>query len=351
MTKEIEEFNPEKKLLEVSGKFIKRFFLLIIALLGYWELYQFVSEKPNLDVELKSSIYKDKRYISTIEIKNGSESFSKEDIVSPIEIIFTDKIFKIVDSNSAITSDQQIKNNVTYINFDLLNKNEKYEFEIISLKRPQILDIKYRIQGIEKINFYDFETKPSPIWRVFNIWFIFLIFAIITFGDALLVILKDGGLSKLTTFVNDFPLNSKNREEFIKNYKQLYSNYKLRLKPSTKFMGDFTVRNLVYMFPEYKENDVEFVKFMINLKTELYILYRIRTVFIMVSPIIFIISLFGMAFNYLFYEFDIVYKYLNLALINKMLATCLLLLLLYIIFNPRKTMNRLSHTKDANLKY
>ena len=89
-------------------------------------------------------------------------------------------------------------------------------------------------------------------------------------------------MGEIKSFVNAFPLNINNREEFIETYKQLYSNYKLKLKPSADFMA-FTVRNSVYMYNEYKENDVEFIKHLVNLKTELFILYRLRTV---ISPIL-----------------------------------------------------------------
>ena len=209
------QFNPERRLQEISGKLFKRAFLLIISLLGYWQLYEYVSEKPNINIELKSSVLNDKKYTSDIEIKNGSESFSKEDVISPIEIIFTDQISNVIVPESTIKLKYQIKNNVLYISFDLLNKNEKYNLKIISNKRPQISNLKYRIKGIEKINFYDYENKPSPIWRNFNIWLIFLIFAIITLADSLLVILKDRGLGEIKSFVNAFPLNINNREEFI----------------------------------------------------------------------------------------------------------------------------------------
>ena len=344
------QFNPERRLQEISGKLFKRAFLLIISLLGYWQLYEYVSEKPNINIELKSSVLNDKKYTSDIEIKNGSESFSKEDVISPIEIIFTDQISNVIVPESTIKLKYQIKNNVLYISFDLLNKNEKYNLKIISNKRPQISNLKYRIKGIEKINFYDYENKPSPIWRNFNIWLIFLIFAIITLADSLLVILKDRGLGEIKSFVNAFPLNINNRELFIETYKQLYSNYKLKLKPSADFMA-FTVRNSVYMYNEYKENDVEFIKHLVNLKTELFILYRLRTVFIILSPLLFIISLSGLIFNYIYYEFDLTYTYLNLEMINKTLATCVLLVILYVLFNPRKTMNNLLLTKDAKVKF
>ena len=90
-----ENYTPEKR---IRGLFIsvgKKMFLVIVALITYWQLYQYISEKPEIDISIEKSVIINKNYKTTITVANGSQSITSSDIVEEISIIFNDTIQQI----------------------------------------------------------------------------------------------------------------------------------------------------------------------------------------------------------------------------------------------------------------
>ncbi|MDP3352919.1 MAG: hypothetical protein Q8S44_04180 [Flavobacteriaceae bacterium] len=341
---------PEQRIQELSYKGLKKVFLFIVALITYWQLYEYFNESPEINISLEKSNKTNNSFKTLISIKNGSQSISSIDIIRPLKIEFNDTIRKIESLKSEIKTKYEIQEKSLIINFDLINKNEDFKFYVFTSLRPEIKKIDYRIKNIENIEFYDYLIKPKPIYRILNIWIILLSISLILFIDALLVIAKDKELGEIKSFISNFPLTLNNMEQFVDGYTNIYKNYTLRFKPNSKFMNQI-MRNLFITITCKTTEDIHFIKYLANLKTELYTFYRTRTAFIIISPIVILISITAIFLNYFYYEIDILKTYTNINSINKTILTILFILSSVIILFPRKSMNLLFLKKDAEVKF
>lgn len=345
-----ENYTPEKRVGELLIRGGKKIFLVIVTLITYWQLYEYITEKPEIDISIENSEMVDGNYKTTISVANGSQSITSSDVVDEISIIFNDTIQQIKSDVSNIQPKYQINNNYIKLNFSLLNKNEQFKFYTYSKSRPKIVSINYRIKDVKQINFYDFESKPKPLNRILNIWVILLIVSIVLFLDALLVISKDKGLDDIKSYIFNFNLTKENKNEFVKGYKKVYGQYKLRLKPDIRIMKGI-INKIFISFPHKTEKEINFIKFMANLKTELYILYRTRTAFIIIAPISFLVSILALFANYYYYEIGFIKNNISISSINKIVLNVVLVLVLIIILFPRSTMNLLFLKKGAKHKF
>ena len=336
-----EKISPEKRLVEIStigfGKF-KKIVAFVFLIIGYWQALEYFTNKPNINVYLENSYPIKKSYVTKISIINGAKSISKIDIIKPITIVFSDKIKKVQTSKNIVNSKFDIQKNTLKISFDLLNKDESFSFFIITDERTKIENIDGRIKEIEEIYANDYEFKPKNLKRFLNIWLVLFFTSIILFIDALLVILKDKELQKLFNFVMNYKLNKTNIEDYINNYGKLYSEWKVKIKPDGEFMEQI-IRNLFISFAYNTKQDLEFIKKMTCIKTSMYSLYRVRTVFILVGPILFIVSFCAMILNYFYFEINGLSELISIIYINKILTTILMILGILVILFPSRTMN------------
>jgi len=332
---------PEKRLIELStigfGK-IKKIVTLIFLLIGYWQTIKYFTEKPNLNVYLEDSHPINEKFATKITIVNGSQSISKTDFVKPITINLSEQIIKVQSSEKFVNSKFQIFKNSLIVTFDLLNKDELFSFIIITNERPKIKNIEGRIKSVEEIFFNDYELKPKPLNRFLNVWAILILASIILFIDALLVIGKDIELQRLLSFSKYYNLKKSNIEEYIEKYGEYYSEWKVNIKPNKEFMQDI-IRNLFISFPHQTKNDFEFIKDMACFKTNIYSFYRVRTVFIVIGPILFFISFCAIILNYFYFEINGLSEIISLTDINKIATTILLILGIFVILFPSRTMN------------
>ncbi|WDF46111.1 hypothetical protein PQ459_14530 [Chryseobacterium sp. KACC 21268] len=292
------EFIPEKRLSELTIKLVKKIFLALIAIITYYQFYEYLIEKIPVNIEITNSINK-KSFIETEFIFNNSNSAIEEsDFTKPIEIALSNKIQKIIfDKNQKAVPTFKIDGNKLLFQFDLLNKNEKIIFKTISADIIEIKSINFRIKDVDNIEFYHYLKKPKPLQRLTTFWLIVFGLSIILFFDALILILKDAKLTEMKYLVRDYPLNESNKYDFMEKYRQLYKDYKVRFKLPEKYLIDFKVKNLLDIYKQYTKKDREFIKYMINMNTEFAILYRTRTIFIIISPIFILVSLIGIIFN------------------------------------------------------
>lgn len=342
------ELTPERRMFDIVKKYILKAFYLIIAVIGYFQAFDYIKEKLPLNIEITDSKLQDGRYITSFQINNKNASIEKADFVRPIELILNNNINSlIINRKEKIKCGIQsaIDKNVLTLEFDLLNKNEIINFKTISDKELDFKTINFRIKDIDEISFYHFKSKPKPIKRILNFWAILLVLSIVLFIDALLVILKDTPLGKMKSFVNNFPLTVENKTEFLEKYRKLYSDYNLRLKPSEKFFIDFKIKNLLDSF-EYNEKNIQLIRSMTNFYTEFFVMYRLRTIFVIISPILFIVSFLGILFNYFYFDIDFI-KSVSLVMVNEYLLKILLLGFSIMIIFPRKTMNMFFIKKSA----
>lgn len=337
MTKPEKKTSPEQRLTQLGLGLVKKAFLIVFAWIGYWQTYEYVSESPEITVVIEKTEASGKNFKTLISIENGSESVSADDIVRPIKLKFTDKVLEIDSKKSEIKTAYKLSNKDVFIEFDLLNKNEKFQFHILTSKRAQLASTDCRIKNIKKIEYYDTVNKPRPFSRILNIWLVLFFLSIIFFIDAILVIVKDIELGDIKAYIRNFPLRLDNIEEFLDGYKAVYKTYRVKVKPDAEFMRQI-IANLFISFPYQSKDETAFIKQMANLKTELYVWYRTRTAFVIISPIVFLVSLIGSFVNYFYYEFDNLRAVISLPDLNLILLRTLLVVAIIIIIFPRKTM-------------
>ena len=224
----------------------------------------------------------------------------------------------------------------------------KFQFYILTTIRAQIISTECRIKNIKGIKNYNTENKPRPVSRILNIWLILFLLSIVFLVDAILVIVKDKELGNIKDFVKNFPLKQVNIDEFLNGYEAVFKTYKVRIKPDPKFMRQI-IANLFLSFQHQTNDEIDFIKFMANLKTEHFIFYRTRTAFIVISPIVILISLFGSLFNYYYYEFDSLKNAFTLSDLNLILIRILLIATILIIIFSRRAMTFLFLKRGGRL--
>jgi hypothetical protein len=89
---DIVDSSPENRIKELLLVGIKKTFLVIVAFITYWQLYEYVSESPVITISIEHSKKDNGNYRTLVSVKNGSESISSDDIVSPVKIDFNDTI-------------------------------------------------------------------------------------------------------------------------------------------------------------------------------------------------------------------------------------------------------------------
>lgn len=331
----------EKRLLEISkigyGK-VKKIGALIFLLIGYWQAVLYFTEKPNLNIYIENSYPINKKFVTKISIINGSQAITNDDIIKPISLNFSEEIFRVQSLKSVVNPQFLTYRNSLNLSFDLLNKDEIFSFLIVTQKRPKIEKVEGRIKSVEEIFYSDYELKPKPLKRFLNIWIFLFFISIFLFVDALIVILKDIELQKLFSFARRYNLNRSNIDDYIENYGKYYSEWEVNIKPNAEFMKRI-IRNLFLSFPHNTKKELEFIKQMTCYKTSLYSFYRVRTVFVVVGPILFIISLCAVILNYFYYEINGLSEIISMTSINKIATNILLILGIFVILFPSRIMN------------
>lgn len=344
------KISPEKRIQELAILGFKKVFFVLVSLVTYWQLYKYIIENPALTICIENSQKDVRTYKTLVSLKNGSEAISSDDVIRPLKINFSE----IIDSVETIKSEIEVSYQNTAksitLGFDLINKNEQLKFYVYTGSRPEIGEVDYRIKNIQKVQFYDYEKRPTPISRIFKIWTLLIILSILLFVDSLLVISKDKELGDIKSFIFNFPLNDKNQEEFIEGYENVYKTYRLKIKPNSKFMREI-IRNLFKSFPLVTESEINFIKNMANLKTQLYTSYRTRTAFIIISPLVIIISAIAICLNYFYYEIGGLNDYISINQINKIILIILSIITILITIFPRKTMNLLFLKGESKVKF
>lgn len=338
-------------MLELIKKLLKKAFLIIVAIITYYQFYEYIVEKIPVNLEVTNLNKNNGLYETTFVFSNANFTIERGDFIKPIEIILSNNITQIVVDNKERKAIPKFKieKNKIYFDFDLLNKNELIKFKTLSKNQIEIKSIDFRIKNIENINLYHYIKKPKPLKRLTNFWLIIFGISMVLFLDALLIIIKDNKLTEMKYFVRDYPLTEKNKYDFLEKYRQLYKDYKVRFKFSERFLIDFKIKNLLEMYERYSEEDIAFIKYMININTEISTLYRTRTIFVIISPILFITAIIGVTINYVYYDIEY-FKNYSLNDFNIILLRIILTITIILILFPRKIMNYLI-VKRKNQKF
>lgn len=164
---------------------------MFIKMQKYRRLQFFVSSFSLIDIKSaikdKIEIFYDKNIVSNlcmakVRVKNsGKLAIRKEDVVSPIELIFNEKT-KIIDWKVATTEPPDVNINLVCLddepnrirfNFDLLNPGDEANLELVCImEEKSIPEVRARIEGLKHVDvkIEGVEVTPVEIPRFYTKW-------------------------------------------------------------------------------------------------------------------------------------------------------------------------------------
>ena len=299
MSKSVKSKNIVYKII----RFLYENFIVILPILvGLNLLFQNIGSNE-LTVYLFDSGKKENFYESKFEIYNEGNSISKYELIQPL-------ILNLQEENSIVDFDlieknpkaikvwfSKLKKNKLKVDFDLLNENENIIFSILTSKPIEKFTISSRIKNIENVITYHYQIKPKFYDRIGKFWYFLLFFSLITFIDASILVSKNKQLNKILSLIEELSLVT-DKDLFLNSYKEKYSSYKIRLKRNKEnLMVDITS-----LFNSINENNIEEIKFKMKIATKRSVLYVLRKPYLIISPILFLVSLLVVIISLIFYS-------------------------------------------------
>lgn len=283
-------------------KFLYENFIVILPILvGLNLLVQHLGSN-DLTIYLYDSEVVSGNYQSKFEVYNEGNPISKYELIQPL-IINIEKENAIVDFDLIEKEPLAIKvwfskltKSKLKVDFDLLNESENIKFSVITKKPIENFTVSSRIKNIEEVVTYHYQIKPKFYDRIGKFWIFLLLFSIITFTDALFLISKDKQLNVIISLINSLEVVS-SKKEFLNNYKIAYNNYNIRFKRNKEAI---TSDVGVLLSTLNAENLNEVKQKMIQI-TKRSVLYTLRKPYILISPILFLISLLAILGSILYY--------------------------------------------------
>lgn len=283
-------------------KFLYENFIIILPLLvGANLLIQSLSSN-DLTIYLYDNEHIEDYYQSNFEVYNEGVAISKHELIQPL-IINLEKDNAIVDFDLIDKEPDAIKvwfskltKTKLKVDFDLLNESENIKFSIRTTKPIEKFTVSSRIKNIEEVVTYHYQIKPKFYDRIGKFWVFLLLFSIITFTDAALLVSKNKQLKSLLDHI-DVLSETTQKEVFLNKYKGLYSAYKIRFKRNKETMTS----DISDLFDNMTANNINLIKSKMSAATKRAVLYKLRKPYLLVSPILFLISLIAIIGSIVFY--------------------------------------------------
>jgi len=246
---------------------------------------------------------KEKLYESKFEVYNEGDPISKYELIQPL-IINLQKENAIVDFDLIAKNPQAIKvwfsklkKNKLKVDFDLLNESENITFSILTSKPIENFTVSSRIKNIEEVVTYHYQIKPKYYDRIGKFWIFLLVFSILTFIDASMLVSKNKQLKKLLELIDDLTETS-DKESFLEEYRVEYAAYKIRFKRNKETI----LTDISLLFDAIATNNLNEVKLKMNTATKRSVLYTLRKPYLLISPVLFLISLLVIIGSIIFYS-------------------------------------------------
>jgi len=246
---------------------------------------------------------KEKLYESKFEVYNEGDPISKYELIQPL-IINLQKENAIVDFDLIAKNPQAIKvwfsklkKNKLKVDFDLLNESENITFSILTSKPIENFTVSSRIKNIEEVVTYHYQIKPKYYDRIGKFWIFLLVFSILTFIDASMLVSKNKQLKKLLELIDDLTETS-DKESFLEEYRVEYAAYKIRFKRNKETI----LTDISLLFDAIATNNLNEVKLKMNTTTKRSVLYTLRKPYLLISPVLFLISLLVIIGSIIFYS-------------------------------------------------
>lgn len=292
---------PNNLLFKIIKFLYENFIIILPILVGVNLLLQGLSSN-DLTIYLYENEPVGANYQSKFEIYNEGTPISKHELIQPL-IINLEKENAIIDFDLIEKNPEAIKvwfskltKNKLKVDFDLLNESENIKFSVKSTKPIETFTVSSRIKNIEEVVTYHYQIKPKFYDRIGKFWIFLLAFSILTFVDASLLVSKNKQLKRLLEIIDNLTVDIEKRE-FLTAYKKAYTAYKVRFKRNKETI----TTDISVLFDGITTDNLNDVKLKMNAATKRAVLYKLRKPYLIISPLLFIISLLAIIGSIIFY--------------------------------------------------
>lgn len=295
-------------------------FLSVIA--GIVSLYSFITDKNDYSllfvIENESKIIENNTNLADLKviykdiqvkslygtkikiINNGKKAITSDFVFQPITIN-TEKNNTIINVVSSALSN--LDKNSFHVDFDLLNPNTSIDMYILTISQPTF-NLKYKIKEITEIQQWNKIEDPPLNEKALGTgtisFFILLIFSILVTIDALLLIKGDVVFGQILRLVKDIQTDTNfNKEKTLQKLSTLYEKYN-NITPFLLIEKNFLISEVskkIEQLDTSKERDRYILYKFTNQLVRNGNLYNIRSSYIFIGPIIFIIACIGIILN------------------------------------------------------
>ena len=161
---------------------------------------------------------------------------------------------------------------------------ENMKFSVLTQKPIEKFTVSSRIKNIEEVVTYHYQVKPKFYDRIGKFWIFLLLFSIITFIDAALLVARNNQLKIILSVIDGLSVNA-DKQQFLKHYKEAYSSYKVRFKRNK----DIILSDISELFDHISSDNLNDVKLKMNAATKRAVLYKLRKPYLLISPVLFVI--------------------------------------------------------------
>jgi len=280
----------------------ENFIVILPVLVGLNLLLQNMSSN-DLTIYLYDVEEKGKLYESKFEVYNEGAPISKYELIQPL-IINLQKENAIIDFDLIEKNPKAIKvwfskltKSKLKVDFDLLNESENITFSMLTSKPIEKFTVSSRIKNIEEVVTYHYKIKPKYYDRIGKFWIFLLVFSILTFIDASILVSKNKQLKRILNLIDGLAETS-DKELFLEVYRVEYSAYKIRFKRNKEAI----ITDIGLLFDLIATNDLNEVKLRMNIATKRSVLYTLRKPYLLISPVLFLISLIVIIGSIIFYS-------------------------------------------------
>lgn len=283
-------------------KFLYENFIIILPILVGANLLLQNLNSNNLTIYLYENEEIEQQFQSYFEVYNEGAAISKHELIQPL-IINLEKENAIVDFDLIEKKPEAIKvwfskltKTKLKVDFDLLNKSENIKFSILTRQPIEKFTVSSRIKNVDEVVTYHYQIKPKFYDRIGKFWMFLLLFSIITFIDAALLVARNGQLKQILSHIETLNKQT-DKQQFLQKFNSYYSLYKVRFKRNK----DTITSDITQLFDQLPSENLSVIKTKMTAATKRAVLYKLRKPYLIISPVLFIISLTAIIGSIIYY--------------------------------------------------
>lgn len=293
---------PNHLIFKILKFLYENFIVILPVLVGLNLLLQNFSTN-DLTIYLYDTQEKGTYYESKFEVYNEGTPISKYELIQPL-IINLEEDNAIVDFDLIQKKPEAIKvwfsklkKNKLKVDFDLLNESENITFSVLSPNPIKKFTVSSRIKNIDDVVTYHYKIKPKFYDRIGKFWIFLLFFSIITFLDAFILTSKNKKLKEVLIVIDSLSVGC-DKTIFINEYKTAFKAYNVRFKRSSETI----ITDINQLFDTITIDTISEVKLKMNVVTKRSVLYKLRKPYLLISPVLFVISLLVIIGSVMYYS-------------------------------------------------